>query len=364
MVSRVLYVSYDGLLDPLGQAQILPYVRALARGGTRFSLLTFEKPGVLRTRGGELVFWRRQLAAEGIAWTALRYTKRPPALSTAWDIARGIAVGLRLARRVDAQVVHARSYVAAVIGRTVAVRVGARFLFDLRGMWPEERVDGGLWPAGGWRYRVAKRVERGLVREADALVTLTERHARNFSRLVTVIPCGVEPERFAEPNQHTVSPGPIPLLIYAGSLGTRYRGDAMKAFAAHRGYTLWVLTGTASALVPTALARAWAGLCFVEPGTSGAGVWPVKVSEYLAAGLPVVVNAGLGDLDDFIPRHRVGVVVKGFDPVSYADGWERLEALTADPDLRARCRAVAREYLSVERGVAQYRALYDKLGIR
>jgi len=163
---------------------------------------------------------------------------------------------------------------------------------------------------------------------------------------------------------HVDKHGRVEVQFFWDRYGTRYRGDAMKAFAAHRGYTLWVLTGTASAMVPPALARAWAGLCFVEPGTSGAGVWPVKVSEYLAAGLPVVVNAGLGDLDDFIPRHQVGVVVKGFDPVSYADGWERLEALTADPDLRARCRAVAREYLSVARGVAQYRALYDKLGIR
>ena len=38
----VLYLSYDGLMEPLGQSQILPYLRQLAKG-RKITLITFEK---------------------------------------------------------------------------------------------------------------------------------------------------------------------------------------------------------------------------------------------------------------------------------------------------------------------------------
>ena len=40
----VLYLSYDGALDPLGQSQVVPYVTGLASLGFRMRLVSFEKP--------------------------------------------------------------------------------------------------------------------------------------------------------------------------------------------------------------------------------------------------------------------------------------------------------------------------------
>ena len=41
-MSAALYICYFGLREPLVQTQVLPYLRELARGGVRMSLLTFE----------------------------------------------------------------------------------------------------------------------------------------------------------------------------------------------------------------------------------------------------------------------------------------------------------------------------------
>ena len=38
-----LYITYDGLLDPLGQSQILPYIKSLNKKGYKFIILSFEK---------------------------------------------------------------------------------------------------------------------------------------------------------------------------------------------------------------------------------------------------------------------------------------------------------------------------------
>ena len=117
---------------------------------------------------------RARLAAAGIGWTPMRYHKRPSAAATLYDIFRGQVMALRLAQKMRAEIVHVRSYVPALIALPVKQLTGARLLFDIRGFWADERVDGGLWPADGRIYRTVKRLERRLFRAADHVVTLTE----------------------------------------------------------------------------------------------------------------------------------------------------------------------------------------------
>ena len=38
-----LYITYDGLLDPLGSSQVLPYIESLSDQGYKFILFSFEK---------------------------------------------------------------------------------------------------------------------------------------------------------------------------------------------------------------------------------------------------------------------------------------------------------------------------------
>jgi len=43
---NVLYITYDGLTDPLGTSQILPYIAGLSKSGYRFTVISAEKPDV------------------------------------------------------------------------------------------------------------------------------------------------------------------------------------------------------------------------------------------------------------------------------------------------------------------------------
>ena len=42
-VEEILFISYDGLLDPLGKSQILPYIIGLSEKGYKFCVISFEK---------------------------------------------------------------------------------------------------------------------------------------------------------------------------------------------------------------------------------------------------------------------------------------------------------------------------------
>ena len=191
-MSTALYVCYLGLDEPLVATQVRPYLRALAARGHRMHLLTFE---TARRDAAATEALRQALADEGIAWHALRYHRRPSLPATLYDIARGVLRGFRLARRHGIELVHARSHVGAAIALPLRSLLGLPFVFDVRGLLPDEYADAGHWRRGGLKYRLGKAMERVFFRRAAALVVLTEavradlsaaggpaRHARSRGR--------------------------------------------------------------------------------------------------------------------------------------------------------------------------------------
>jgi hypothetical protein len=128
---RVLYISYDGLAEPLGQSQILPYLERLSTQRIEFSLLTYEKESC-REAKRERAELRKRLRKKGILWTHLQYHKTPTIPATLYDIFVGLAVGAVIVKRHRVQIVHARSYVPALIALILKQIFGIRVLFDMR----------------------------------------------------------------------------------------------------------------------------------------------------------------------------------------------------------------------------------------
>ena len=232
--SQVLYITYDGLLEPLGQSQVLAYMEKLAPEWP-VHILSFEKSKD-RDDEARMAAMRARLRAAGIGWTPLAYHKSPSAPATAYDIAVGTLVALRLVLRLKVKIVHARSYVPALVALAVKRVAGVKFLFDMRGFWADERVDGGLWPKNGRLYRIAKDLERRFLEAADHVVTLTNAGAREIARFpylkdrmppLSVIPTCADLNLFR--------PGPdrddsVFTFGYVGSVGTWYLFDETLAF--------------------------------------------------------------------------------------------------------------------------------------
>src|SRR5437879_708202 len=151
MKPAVLYLSYDGVLEPLGESQVVSYLEGLA-GAYDITLVSFEKPADTAD-AARATTMRTRLASYGITWVPLRYHKRPPVLSTAFDIVAGILRARRIARARSIRIIHARSNVAALIGLGARGASRAAFLFDIRGFWVHEKVEAGHWKRGGTLFR-------------------------------------------------------------------------------------------------------------------------------------------------------------------------------------------------------------------
>jgi hypothetical protein len=139
MKPATLFISYNGLDDPLTHSQVVAYLRELAVSGIGIHLLTFE---------GKLTDEQRQqfqerLASSGITWHTLRYHKRPSLLATLYDIVLGTLKAWRICRKHNVQFIHARNHVPAAMALLLQRIGGYRWLFDMRGLMAEEYVDGG-----------------------------------------------------------------------------------------------------------------------------------------------------------------------------------------------------------------------------
>lgn len=390
----ILYISYDGMLEPLGQSQVVAYLEKLAPG-RRIHLISFEKPADWQEPGRREAV-RERLASANIAWHPLRYHKSPSAPATAYDIAAGSALAIALVRKHRLTLVHARSYVPALMALAARKAAGAAFLFDMRGLWADERVDGGLWPADGALYRAAKALERRFLLSADHVVTLThasERVIRAFPYLagkappMSVIPTCADLDRFTIQGPPQREPF---VLGYVGSVGTWYLLDEMlQCFRMLRAEEAdarllivnrdehELIRSRAAALgldgdaieilaaghqdMPRQIARMSAGMALIKPAYSKVASAPTKLGEYLGCGVPCLGNAGVGDMAAILEGESVGVAVDGFADDQLRKGVGRLAALAREPGTQGRCREVALRLFSLDSGAEAYDAIYRSL---
>lgn len=396
----VLYISYDGILEPLGQSQVLRYLERLA-SDHMIVLMSFEKPDDWEQIDRREAL-RRQIRAAGITWIPLRYHKRPSALATAFDIAQGVAVGAWAVMRHRVRIVHARSYVSSVIALALKKLFRLKYIFDMRGFWADERVDGGLWPAGGRLYRVAKWFERRFLLNADCVVSLTQAavgEMRTFPYLqgrmprFEVITTCADLEVF-RPGQADPSPRPADrpfTLGYVGSVGVWYLFDeTLRCFQMLRerlpdarlhilnrgGHDFIQQRMAALNIDPAALqveaadhagvARAMkqmdAGIFFIKPVYSKTASAPTKLGEFLGCGVPCLGNHGVGDMATILEKEQVGVAMDRFDGPAMREAIDRLIQLTQKPGILAQCREVALRYFSLDEGVKSYDRIYRSLG--
>jgi len=391
-VKRVLWIVQDGVLSGPGASQSVPYVTGLAVRGIHVHLLSFERRANFadRARSGEV---RRRLGRAGVGWTPLPYGEGPGGPRTLIQVLRAVATGRGIVAREGIDLVHARSYLPGLM----ALSIGRPFLFDMRGMWPMERVDGGVWREGSLVHRGGLALQRRLLDRAAGVVALAHgatEHLPDLRVPFRVIPTAVDLDRFR--------PGlPAPegyedlaereVYVVAGALGTWYLLDAMLdllALAIGRSERAQVLllteedasgavaglrargvaadritvTGVPHHEVPNWFSLAAAGILLIKSAPSKRASAPTKLGEFLASGVPVVTTPRIGDSEDLVVGSDTGVVTGDLSRRGLCAALDALDVLRAEGEtLAVRCRRTAEEHLSLEDAVSAYAELYAQM---
>ncbi|GEM_PF-369153 len=404
---KVLFLSYNGLLEPILPSQAIPYMKELAKKEFEFLLLTYEKKADLdRVGKAGIGAMREDLKRQGIDWRYLNYHKRPPIVSTLYDLAAGFLVSLRLIKKHRIRIVHVRGITPGMIMILLSKLLKVRILFDMRGLLAEEYVGGGLWKEGGLAFRTVKAAERHMLKIADAVTVLTKKHLefnkhieylRNNGKPMDIIPCCVDTDRFYHDEKagtdlkKRLGLSDRFVLMYPGKIGTFYLMREMLDFfkvmrdelpesvflvitndntsellaiarkaGLHEG-SVKVINGIGFEEMPEYMRLADAGIFFINPYKK-IGSSPIKMGEFLASGIPVVINPGVGDTEEMVLSGGAGVVVRSFDEKSYRDAVKAVLRLKSEgPALVKRCRETADSYLALDKGVCKYREIYKAI---
>src|ERR1043165_225893 len=117
----------------------------------------------------------------------------------------------------------------------------------------------------------------------------------------------------------------------------------------------------ASAEVPSYLAAADVGLAFIKRCVSKIASSPTKNGEYLACGLPLVINAGVGDSDALINDWRAGVLIDEFTDEAFAKAGREVDVVLQDTETRMHARSVAEQVFDLKIAGERYAALYERV---
>jgi len=383
---RAILATYDGVLSGPGRSQTVPYARGLADRGHAMMLISYELPE--RLADTDLVAEvERELG--DVPWTRLTWRRSAPG-----DLVAGMRTLRRAARDHRADLIHARGYVPALMARLLHLP----YVFDMRGFWPDERADGGLWKRGGAGHRTWKRIERSLCKHAASVVVLSKRGRDELRRLglvpeprpVHVVPTCTDLVRFrVVPDEDRVpqARGSAPRWVILGGTSTWYLPEAMldlgaRALARDDAAVLHVLTqddpepivaelarrgvpteravvcAVPHADVPRWISGATAGIALLRDAPSKVASCPTKLGEFLACGVPLIVSGRCGDVDELLAAERVGISVADVTADALEDGLDRMAELHGDPALTARCRGVAERRFAVAVALDVYEQAY------
>lgn len=401
----VLYISYDGMTDPLGQSQVIPYLQGLSKFGYQFTIISFEKKDRLK-KNGEYI--RSLLDASGIKWEPQLFSHGAGVFSKLYDLWQIKRTALRLYKKEKFSLVHCRSYVAAEAGLLLNRKFSIPYLFDMRGFWVDERLDNGQWslknPLHRFYYRIYKKKEERFLKKAFHIISLTSKGKEELVNAyhvpagkITVIPCCVDLDHF---NYKKIEPAAIAekkkllkiregdkVLSYLGSFGGWYLLNEMFVFyielkkkipelkflfitpsppssvintvTACGADPRDVIIQAASRLeVPLYLALSDWSVFFIKEGYSKVASSPTKQGEIMAMGIPIICN-NVGDTGKIIEDSGAGLVIHGFSQEECSRISEHVQGLLHVDKENIRQSAV--EYFDLKKGTEKYQEVYKRV---
>ena len=365
----ISYVTVDSLSEGVGSSQVTPLIAGLSKSGMKILLISYEK------RNPTLQL-QEYFESIGVVWKPRAFGSNGPlgGVSRMNDLRREIP---------ESSLIHARSDMPAVS----AIASGqAPVLWDVRSLWADQKIiiqksllNSSLYGTYRGLESIAASRSTGMSTLTSKVIPELEKRHKRLPKLRTVVPTAVDLDYF---KFNPVMPSKLKTLFsgtynnyYDLPLSSLFMQEFQKLIEVE---THWARpsestkmrlgvgesrvfpssqTGMAS-LIPNY--SFGVSVCKIDAGPSLTAAMPTKIGEYLACGRPVVVNKGLGDMDEFIQEYNVGVILDGTRS-NLSESATKLANLLSDSETPFRCRALAEKYFSMENGIKQYLNLYSKI---
>ena len=398
---KAVFLTYDGITDPLGQSQILPYLFGVSSNKKyKITIVSFEKTNNYFQNKD---FILKKLEKNNIVWIPLKYTKYPPIFSTLWDIYK-LNQTVKKLKDNGVDLIHCRSYNTTLVALGFKRKYKIPFIFDMRGFYADERVDGRIWNLNNIIYKKIynyfKLKEKDFLQCSDYTISLTENGKKeivswNLSNQskIKVIPCCTDENLFQKKNIQNVrnelgfNKNDF-IISYIGSIGTWYMLDEMldffkclqikktnaKFFFITKDDPQLILEKVKSKeidissikiqpssrkMMPSYIGASNFSIFFILPVFSKKASSPTKMGEIMNLGIPIICNSGVGDVDEIMEKSMPELLVKEFSNNEY-DRVIDLITNNYQPNQKSLIET-SHSYYSLEKGVEKYKEVYKKI---
>ncbi|OON65919.1 glycosyltransferase [Hymenobacter sp. CRA2] len=396
---RILFLSYWGLTDPLTISTVFPHLQLLQQRADVESVLL-----VTIERNGTAPAFELPFPADKITYAPLvSEPGRNVLLTKTDDFLRFPKELVRLAAEHRSSFLLARGAPAGALAYLVWKQNKLPFYVESFEPHADYMLESGVWRRYDPRYLFQRHWERKQKELARGLMPVAENYRRQLmkegvpaERIVTV-PCsvnlaafGYDATRRAQVRTQLGFPAEAIVGIYVGKFGDIYYDqeayELFRAAAEHFGpqFRLIVLTPNPLDEVRARLAAVGLGpeVSFVTkaphhevPGYLSAADFafapikpadcrqfcsPIKVGEYWASGLPVVLTEGVGDDSDIIKAEGGGAIFNVERPASIPAAIQRVASILNEPDYRQKTSQLAAHHRSLDRARQAYAAFFPE----
>ena len=398
---KAVFLSYDGITDPLGQSQILPYLFGLSSNkNNKITIVSFEKTNNY-LQNKDIIL--KKLEKNNVEWIPLKYTKYPPIFSTLWDIYK-LNQTVKKLKVNGVDLIHCRSYITTLVALGFKRKYKIPFIFDMRGFYADERVDGRIWNLNNIIYKKIynyfKLKEKDFLQCSDYTISLTETGKKEIvswnlpsQSKIKVIPCCTDENLFQKKNIQNVrnelgfNKNDF-IISYIGSIGTWYMLDEMldffkclqikkpnaKFFFITKDNPQLILEKAKSKkidvssikiqpssreMMPSYIGASNFSIFFILPVFSKKASSPTKMGEIMNLGIPIICNSGVGDVDEIMGKSMPELLVKDFSNNEY----DRVIALITNnykPNQKSIIET-SHSYYSLEKGIDKYKEVYKEI---
>ena len=392
-IAETLYISMDGIMEPLGYSQVFKYLEKLSEHH-KINLVTLEKNNDLQNTDA-LKLLLQKCSKNNITWYRCKYRNGWFGLGQLINVFNLIALPIYIFLTKKISLIHIRSYMPGIAIPLLSSFFKFKLIFDIRGFWADEKHDRLNWRKDSYKYRFFKGLERYLMRKADFIVTLTAASqqiiSNNFAKpesMIQVIPTCVDCNEFVriegEESSASIKIG------YLGSVDTAYdfhkfcfllsqiidryeKNLEFRVFSNQKKEVIEAILSTqnisVSKLEVGFVDRAnlskelskldFLGFCLKDNFSIQASM-PTKIAEALACGIPIICNAFNSDIKGLIEGNNIGLIYSFEEPFD-EKYFKSLSEIILDDGTADRCINIAKSYFSLEKGSTMYHAMYSEL---
>lgn len=387
------YISYDGLLDPLGNSQILPYLEGLADSGFKLIILSFEKTDRTNKLIDEL---DKKLKSKDITWIYLPFKKQ--FLGYIRRILKSCYLLKKTLKNKHIVLFHTRGILTAIV--YFICRLKCPLIYDIRA-FAGEYIDCGRVNSNSIFANALIYFEKILINLSAGIVVLdksgSEFLKQNFKRIkaeIKIIPTCTDIKKFPILDKNFNGENiECYRFVFLGGARFPYRPDLALIlikkllenninckidFINERDqdyirklcndlnfpFQNYEIFSLPQKEVASHLVNYHSGLIFNSSGKWRKMSSPTKLGEYLASGLHIISLSGIEVINRLSKKEPNSFDILeeiNFEKSLSKKRLKEIKNKITDPFVSINARKLAKEYFDISIANKQYKELYDRL---